>query len=409
MVRNREGEAGQALVLVTMVVAIAIVVASALVTLGTGAVRVARAHTDDVKAYYIAEAGMERALAQLRLQPSWEGFVGNWEGFDPADGSVAFGGGKYAFEVAAGEWDSNMRREVTITSVGSYGSAQKTLVMPVRVELHEAVWNWPGLFVDGTTTQSWLGSLSLEITDEILENIGKVFVRGSLSVGGNARLTGNSLHVLGDLSVSGNARVIMNEVKVGGSITGPINDPSGKGIQVPTPGDCQSGLDPFPGEPPEVLTEQMLQYYNDLVQDEYLTTWDSSHLSSLEGIYRHVGDLTLSGEYAGYGTIIATGNITITRNLTKTTGASGSLRLISLGEQVKVQTCTLEADVIARKLCLNGNAGLKGTVIAQNVVLSGGGNGVNFEYDPGRILTNGMALPGTEVKILGWREKYGVF
>ena len=402
------GERGQAMILALLIVGVGLVVTVALATMGTGAIKISRAHTEDVKALYIAEAGMERAIAQIRLQPSWEGFTE----------AVSYDGGSFEVDILDnGVWDGQMARVFTVESTGYFEEARKTLVSEVRIRLHEAVWGWPGMFVDGEPSQAWNGSLSLEITDENLDDVGKVFVRGNLTVSGNSQLQGDSLYVVGRLTVGGSAKVDMQEVFVSNGLgfgtSVAIKDPDNKnqkGILVPSLDKCVTNWVPD-NAPPQVFTDDLVAYYQDLASDEGIQVWDHN-LSNLNGIYRHTGNLTLSGEYKGYGTIIVqNGDITVTGGLAKQAGEEGGLTLVTVteGKQLKVQTCTLEANVVARKLWLNGSAGLIGTIIAQDVVMSGGGNSINFDFDPEAAIANDMALPGTTITISSWKEKHGVF
>ncbi|MDQ7789323.1 MAG: pilus assembly PilX N-terminal domain-containing protein [Clostridia bacterium] len=402
------GQRGQALIMALLIMGVGLVVTSALVTMGTGAIKITRAQYDDIRAYYIAEAGIERALAEIRLKPSWTGF----------NGLITYAGGSYEVElVDSGEWNNQMQKTVAITSTGYFGEARKTLDAVVVVRLHEAVWDWPGMFVDGEPSQAWNGSLSLEITDENLDDVGKVFVRGNLTVSGKTLLKGESLSVLGRLTVGGSATVDMQEVNVTNGIDGTVSvknpgaHPAQKGVVVPSLDKCNQSWDG--GDAPAlVLTQEMIEYYEGLAQDESIAVWDYN-LNNMNGIYRHSGNLTLSGGYSGHGMIIVrNGNITITNNLSKQAGEEGSLTLVAVseGSHVKIQTCTLEANVVAQKVWMNGSAGLKGAAIAKDVVLNGGGNSINFQYDAQQqIDANDMALPGTTIIISSWKEKHGVF
>ncbi|MBU4532344.1 MAG: pilus assembly PilX N-terminal domain-containing protein [Eubacteriales bacterium] len=408
------GERGQAMILALLIVGVGLVVTVALATMGTGAIKISRAHAEDVKALYIAEAGLEQALAQLRFQPSWSGFKDE----SGTDLWIDYGEGQFRIELdpnAFTGWNTQ-ERTVTVTSTGRHlvageTIAQKTLVASVVVRLHDALWGWPGLFVDGTAGIVIGGSTSLEITDDAGVLSGTVYVRGDLTISGNGRLTADILAVERELYVQKENRLSANEVRAKTILDYTMSKISLRVPVIIRNWDIQD-------KPDLVFTADMREYYQELAADPSIAVWnqdsllDMSGVYQLDGLYRCNGPLDLkSGIYSGRGTIIATGDVRFAsgKTLEKADDESCLTIITPTGQVTLGGGEILGANVVAHQLRLNGNASILGIAMVEDVSLNGGGNSVNFDLDNLFAEGGDLALPGTSVKISSWREKHGVF
>lgn len=409
------GQRGQAMIMALLIMGVGLVVTSALATMGTGAIKITRSHAADIRAYYIAEAGMERALAQLRLQPSWNGFKDG----SGTDRWVDYGEGQFKIEMEPNEftgWDTQ-ERTVTITSTGRYlvsgETAQKTLVALVKVRLHDALWNWPGLFVDGSSAVSIGGNTTLEITEDAGVLSGKVYVRGNLSISGSGELRADILAVEKELSVQKVNQLYAQEARAYTMSASTIEK-----IR-PTVPVIISDWNPGDEEIPDaVFTSDMKEYYAQLAADPGITIWDQDGLKDmsgiyqLDGLYRCNGPLDLkSGTYSGRGTIIVTGDVGFSsgNTLVKADEDSCLTIITPTGTVTLGGGETLGANVIAHKLRLNGKASILGIAMVEEVEFNGGGNKVNFSLNNLFAEGSDMALPGTTITIGSWKEKHGIF
>jgi len=102
---------GSVILLVLLVGAVFAVLAPVAGTIATSEARIARSHAVQNAALYIAEAGVELALARLRAQP---GFTGGISG--------ELNGGSYTVSVSGG---TAPLAERTITSTGRWGGGQQ--------------------------------------------------------------------------------------------------------------------------------------------------------------------------------------------------------------------------------------------------------------------------------------------
>lgn len=85
-------------------------------------------HRDKLQAYYVAEAGVEMALARLLQDDDWQHWQQDFaKPISFADGTIK------KLEVKTLPVKSEMT-ELEIKSVGTYGQAQKTIVVRVRLE-----------------------------------------------------------------------------------------------------------------------------------------------------------------------------------------------------------------------------------------------------------------------------------
>jgi hypothetical protein len=86
-------------------------------------------HRDKLQAYYVAEAGIEMALARLLQDDNWH----RWQ--QDFAKPISFAGGsikKLGVETLVAK---QQLKELEIKSVGVYQQAQKTLVVKVRLEM----------------------------------------------------------------------------------------------------------------------------------------------------------------------------------------------------------------------------------------------------------------------------------
>jgi len=118
--RNKlNNERGVALILAMMVmVALSLLTVNSFEML-SGSIRISRNHKDDLQALYVAEAGIEDAVIQLRVSRNWIA------GFDEKD----FDGNKYTVVVTVGTDNS----VITLLSTGKAGNFQRTLEAQVKI------------------------------------------------------------------------------------------------------------------------------------------------------------------------------------------------------------------------------------------------------------------------------------
>lgn len=62
-----------AIAMVLLVMGIGLIVTTGLITIGTDSVKTSRSQSDDMRAHYIAEAGIKEAVARIEKESEWAG------------------------------------------------------------------------------------------------------------------------------------------------------------------------------------------------------------------------------------------------------------------------------------------------------------------------------------------------
>jgi Tfp pilus assembly protein PilX len=122
--RNKlNNERGVALILAMMVmVALSLLTVNSFEML-SGSIRISRNHKDDLQALYVAEAGIEDAIIQLRYDRNWIA------GFDEKD----FDGNKYTVVVTVVETVGTDNSVIKLLSTGKAGNFQRTLEAQAKI------------------------------------------------------------------------------------------------------------------------------------------------------------------------------------------------------------------------------------------------------------------------------------
>ena len=289
---------GQVLLVVMFVLAVLLLLGAAAATLASSTGIGAAAQRHRTQAYYLAEAGVERALAKLQDSPLWEDPGGNTLA-EPSKGikSVSV---INVYDPATGT------RLATIESVGRSGEARKTL--EVKVQIVSAATLFKGLAVlpakgrkGKAKSESWKAT---DIKEDVTVkqengNNGILMVRGNLKVKNNA-------YVTADVYASGRIRV------QNGTINGAVYE-------------FYYGVPSFP-----TLPADQTGWGAQLLSESIIRP---NLLSVMHGVYFASESIEITGgTYTGPLIIIATEEITVTGNVYATDREQGLLTLIALGK-----------------------------------------------------------------------------
>lgn len=388
--RIENSQRGQALLFVVLVT-------SLVLALTTGVLEVAGIHRrniqyqrQQVQAYYIAEAGIERVIARIREDPRWlDGFGwGRDETVTELTGPYA--GGEIR-KVTLHKSADGPGLKIEVTSLGKFVSAQKTL----KATLYYV------------SVQNLLGGLSLLPPTPL-----DLDIRGNFSLM-NTGLNRGKLLLNGNLTLSGSAYVDA-DVYVSGSVEGWDK----------IEGQVYTNVRDFPRFPElnlnyyETEARQAGQYYSGNVT--------LSGTGVYTGVYYVKGNLTFSGTYSGQATFVVEGDVSIPRDLLPASSYD-RITIICLGD-VDIENSQVKAIIIAGgTFHAKGNAELEGALMAQGLNFGGlgigegdgesrgggrgegGGGNVTIRYNPQLIELYSLIGVLPQLKILSWKENYPVF
>ncbi|NSW84207.1 MAG: pilus assembly PilX N-terminal domain-containing protein [Syntrophothermus sp.] len=204
---------GQALVLVLILTTVIFMIGSAAVAMGTAARKNATLETWQKKAYYIAEAGIEMALADLRRRLIYP--APNFEEFRIDDKNKDYAGGRID-EVTVTKETSGNDIFYTITSSAYYPAsggtrARKTIRVKVKVVPDPFLsYGGPGLKSD----------TNVQVRAAIADYEGSIVARsGNLTLESSIQDWRGGLYAGGDVTLSGLVAGGEGEIKAGRNVT----------------------------------------------------------------------------------------------------------------------------------------------------------------------------------------------
>lgn len=420
----RRNDQGQAALVVIMLVALLALLGAAGLTLASYSRQASTGELDRTQALYVAEAGVERAIAKLKIDPLWrDGYI-----------DVSFGGGTIN-EVKLSELSKTaVNVRVKITSTGSYGSARKTVEADVTISYDPfmcgaGVTDNGGVHIagDSAVDLTFYSAPSDIAIGDSSNPTNLVFRGGSSGPAGtlnlyrttNYRVVWGNVYAGGDVKVDRSTTsgyVVRGDVWANGGISGKnyINDGvndgpdyhEDAGLNIP---DFPSGIDTTAAD----YYKNVALSYGD---DNYFNgnkTFTGKELSDMNGVYFVDGKATLDKNASGYtgrATIVAQSIEIDGARITAATTGTNVRGLISLKNTVAIGGNSSYKNVDAVILCggtldvqeylrIRGAVSTRGIVVRQTA----GSYPELFRYreDLFRLFPPGM--PYT-VKIDSWKQ-----
>lgn len=434
--KNLKNESGQALALVMMVLAVLLLMGSSLLTQGGESRKVSFEEGEIVKACYIAEAGAERAIAEIKNNPSWFKDLALDEDVEFIS-NLNYGGGKIAAVTVRRTSETENPTTFYIESVGEFGGAKRTI--EVQGEMYDPVDFPRGVWVRSPSSFSNNSIIESDVTAEgeltfinnstasgVITAAGDVTLRNNMTAtriitGGNLTVY-NNVEVTMDVDAAGdvflyNNAVINGEVNAEGNISVSNNavingDVYYNGTLTVGPGAATGTEHPGGAEAVDVS----IPLFPTLDEDWYaenadqILTGDLSGSINLDGIWYVAGDISISGTYSGNGTIVAGGKVTINGDLNRADTGS-SLAVISFGNvdgvgiEVSNNVTAYALLYSPNKIVVSNNAHIHGSVICNMLDLS---NNAQVIYD-NSLQESHPEWVTTTVRVTSWKEKYPVF
>lgn len=376
---------GMALLTTLIFVFILVTFGVALLTMTSNDTKLSTLQRDSTKAFYLADAGIEKALWYLNTpedlggkdmylwRPSYPNPFVEGTSLEYYEISIENKG-----DISLGEEETD---KIEITSRGVVKNSDGTVVGKRTVIVTAKI---------GISPSSDISYDYAILTD------GNMTLNGGISVSG-------SIHSNGNISVSGTKFSLVN-----GTATAVGSTDYGTSVG-------EEGRQEFPKIDWEYFENQARiadrdpgvegHYYGDNTSVVFNTDTSLSGIHFIDGDVKIQANLTLNNA-----TIFATGIIDVigSGDVYLNNDTSNPLALIAKGDITLRGSAHGEGIIQSEKtVTVNGNVNIeKGAIYASDGVFNGGGGNINVVYDTGLA---GQVIPGTGVDVyikISWREVY---
>ncbi len=390
LIRDMKGQA----MLVVMVLTLAMfLMCSAVLAMGTSTRKIAVFEVNQDKAYYTAEAGIEKVLADARNGPAWlrDLSVGAEYDFlaDKLGGEKSCGEGTFDYIKVKKLAEDDRRTSLEIECRGRCGSSMKKIRANVDLETVYPENLFRGLWLsDGGSSGGQVFNLVADSYfsggDAIIAGgsqiTGDIYSRGLVSLQcGEAGDTGinGDIYALGGMSFTGSGPLTIH----GNIYVDDINKAPEefKDIAMLLPaGELAARILGESGFP-SLLSAGRLTWYQKNAGYSGLPSADDSGMVFPNGIYFLSGGCELSGTYRGSALIVVDGDVTL-GSLTKS-GDSDCIAVLCTGTVSSVPGCgQIDALIYSNsQVQINDGVIFKGSVLAP--ALTGPGCPVNITID----------------------------
>ncbi|MGQ9531241.1 MAG: hypothetical protein ACUVTQ_00350, partial [Desulfotomaculales bacterium] len=441
----------QALLVVLLLTTSIVLVGGAAVTMGTTVRKNAAREIHSAKAYYIAEAGVEKVLAKARRDPNWlrredvlpvlkldltrpqdrERLEKDGRDFISQElgGAANYAGGRFV-DIRVAKEDAGWNAVLLhIMSKGEHLGTRRTLWVDARIDYAYGDNLFRGLWVKALTGVKLSHGAGVEAETLASEgNVilpqgsvirGDLLVKGDLTVDskenpagkrttlsgnvwcvGDVRFTGEGATLAGDLYVQQGSISFERPNSV--SITGTVyvrnadqlpedwrNLHRGK-WQVDSSLDVASRIPSFP----RVLRDQRLAWYQKNADTYYEgdVTLSGATLQNVTGLWYIKGDLTIYGTYSGHATLVVEGNVTVGHGSTGLVrSSSGGPHCLSILTRHIIDTHNAQLPVEALLYSENlASSFQNGAIVTGAMVtpnIGSSGKEISFTYDPTMVNT----------------------
>ena len=392
-------EKGSTVVLVTFAMMIVFLLGTALVNTSRVEFLTSQNYADEVKAYYIAEAGMEKALAMLRMDQS---LLKEIVSMNVGSSKILpvgedFGEGSFREVPVKVTEKSDSFCTIELESVGNLKRAERKVLVQAKIFYDNILF-----FEEGISIGSVAGK--------------KGTITGSEDI--MADFTFRDKVVIKTCTIEGNVKgydvVVENSARVKGNVEY-VNSISGEANITGTVTQIDSiDIDPLPVIPSEkylaVARELEEVPGSKVFPGGYSGVFDLTGKES--GIYFIDGPLTVEGTYTGKITVVATGNLTIGGGGIRTLDRTKNVLTLVSYSNILVGNSYVEGLLYVTpengaegRLYLSGSGTMIGAAIAD--VLDINGN-VQLQFDAGLAAQSAPGVPA-EIQINYWRESSDIF
>lgn len=335
---------GQSMLMVLIITLAVFLTGSAALALGTNAGKIAAFEVNQEKAYYIAEAGIEKVMADARNGRVWLMDLNTGGSYDylanNLSGAKNYGEGTFEYINVKKLAEDNGQTVLEIEAWGKCRGCLKKIRTNAIFDtvyaknLFRGLWikesNAPGGHVFNLHTDVYFSNGDAVINEGSVIT-GNIYSRGTVFFQGAA---GSATVIEGDVYASGGVALTgAGPVAISGFIY--VDDISKvpeefKDIAVVLPAGELNAKIPESEAFPELLSAGRLKWYRENADYHALPDLNEQNMVFQDGIYYLAGGQELSGTYSGNAVIVVDGSVTIS-SLRKN-AESDSLAVLSAAE-----------------------------------------------------------------------------
>lgn len=411
-------QTGQSSVIVLLMVALLFLLGSTALNLSTTVRKTAALELNQAKAYYIAEAGVEKVLAESKNGPAWLKNLAAGRDYDFIANNMA-GNRSYAdgvFEKISVKKTSE-DTGVTALKIESWGKCLGSLKI-LQVDVNIA-----NIYAENYLREVWLkngnapgGHVIDFITDSFFSEGDTVFIKGS-NVKGNIYCRGKlilestqedttsiegNIFALGGLEFTGGgAPLIDGCVYVDNAGKAPLE--ASDITRILSTAELSSKI-PGASDFPDFLSSGRLNWYQNNAGYDRLPSSNDSNREFRSGIYYLEGDQYISGTYSGNAIIVVNGSVSL--GSFRKNSENDCLAILATGT-VSNDTVNQEIDAIiyaGTNVNFAGGTNLQGCILSPD--LAGQGSRLTFVFDQNMCDKFKELLNWTTcfIKVNKWRE-----
>ncbi|MGE5560702.1 MAG: hypothetical protein ACM3XN_06570 [Chloroflexota bacterium] len=364
MLRRLRREDGAAMLLVLLMIAVLTVIGLALAELGQAHLLLVYRERQSIQALDLAEAGLNRAVAELWMNPGWTG---------DSDAAVEGAEGAYSVTIAR---DPHSPLQVIATSTGVAGRARRTVRGTIFV------------------LNAFAADQGLMIRDDLAWTLSNLTVHGTTQIAGDLSVTGGRVRLYGQVTLAGE----MSDPGSRVSATSPITE---HGTVMSAP-DIDTGI--FHSQPWDLID---IDYPDGSTLDNHTLKGGAPYPSSVLYVAHIEGDgrlenISASNKLPGdiqLMLVVADGSLTLAGNFKPPKDVPA---VIIAGGDITVGTnCSLSRTALIAngRLLLAGDLDVGGSVAADTVIA--GRYDLSVNEEPLAMPALPIAL---QVTLLTWEE-----
>ncbi|MFX4260994.1 hypothetical protein ACOBQJ_02210 [Pelotomaculum propionicicum] len=396
LIRDMKGQA----MLVVMVLTLAMfLMCSAVLALGTSTRKIAVFEVNQDKAYYTAEAGIEKVLADARYGPVWlrDLSVGMEYDFlaNVLGGEKSYGEGIFEYIKVKKLAEDDWRTSLEIECKAKCKSSMKRVRVNADLETVYIENLFRGLWVAGGDAVIAGGS---QITGDIYSP-GMVVLQRE---GASATEINGDIYTLGGVSFTGTGPLAINGFIYVDDINKAPEEV--RDITMVLPAGELAARIPGSSGFPALLSAGRLSWYQKNAGYNGLPPVDNSVMVFQNGIYFLSGDYELSGTYRGSALIVVDGDVAL-GSLVKS-GDSDCLAVIAAGTVSSGPGCgQIDALIYSsNQLQINEGVIFKGSVLAPDLAGPGSPVNITFDYDMLNAFRDTCGWTTCFVRVTKWNE-----